>query len=87
MLVAALKLPPAPPSSTETLLENSFATARSGSPSSLKSPTATELGPSPTAKSVGPVKVAGVDAHAGGAESRAAAREDAARTARRIPRM
>lgn len=87
MLVVALKLPPAPPSSTETLPANSFATARSGSPSPLKSPTATELGPSPTAKLVGPVKVTGVNAHAGGAQSRAAIREDAARTARRTPRL
>jgi hypothetical protein len=88
MLVAGLKLPPTPPSSTETLPANSFATARSGSPSPLKSPTATALGESPTAKLVGPVKVTGVTAaHAGGAGSRAAIRQDAARTARPIPRM
>jgi hypothetical protein len=53
----------------------------------LKSPTATELGPSPTAKFVGPVKVTGVNADVGGTRSREANMVEATRTARRTNRM
>ena len=45
--------PPAPlPSNTDTVLEPRFATARSGRPSPLTSPTATEAGVFPVVKSV-----------------------------------
>src|SRR3989440_11987330 len=40
-------------SSTETVLESKLATARSGLPSPLKSPTATETGLAPATKKVG----------------------------------
>ena len=46
-----VKLAPLPPSSTDTVPEHPLATARSGSWSPLKSPTATETGKSPTARS------------------------------------
>jgi hypothetical protein len=46
-LVGPVKPPAAAPSSTETVLENRLATARSGSLSALKSPVATETGLSP----------------------------------------
>ncbi len=55
--VAAPKLPPGPPSSTETVSERVLATARSGSESPLNSPTATETGPLPAAKSVAAPKL------------------------------
>ena len=44
-MAGAVKLAPALPSSTSTLPENGSATARSGSPSPLNSPTAIEKGP------------------------------------------
>ena len=55
--VGPVKPPPGPPSSTRTRPDSS-ATARSGSPSRLKSPTATEMGSAPVATVVGPPKVA-----------------------------
>src|SRR3989442_14312970 len=48
----ACKVPSPLPSSTETSLESKLATARSGLPSPLKSPTATESGDRPAAKSL-----------------------------------
>src|SRR5439155_285203 len=51
-LVAAPKLPVPLPSRIDTLLETWLATARSGLPSLLKSPTATERGCVPAAKLV-----------------------------------
>ena len=50
------RLAPAPPSSTETLLELWLTTARSGSESPLKLPVTTDCGLLPTAMLVGPVK-------------------------------
>src|SRR5918993_1513509 len=55
--VGPAKPPPGPPSSTRTWPDSS-ATARSGSPSWLNSPTATETGSTPVPTVVGPVKVA-----------------------------
>ena len=46
-----VKPAPPPPSSTDTVPEKPLATARSGSVSPLNSPTATETGKSPTARS------------------------------------
>ena len=97
-LVAAPKVPPAPPSSTETLSENWLATARSGSLSPSKSPTATETGPSPVPMLVGPLKLTWVGAASAsvgpvtrptalGTRSRAATRLEPIRTARRRDRM
>ena len=56
-LVGPVKPPPASPSSTETVPSKALATARSGSWSALKLPTATELEKKPVGKLVGPVKL------------------------------
>src|SRR5439155_914174 len=48
----AWKVRSSPPSSTETVSERELATARSGTPSPLKSPTATDEGKRPDAKSL-----------------------------------
>src|SRR5207244_8704586 len=49
-VVAGGKVPSPLPSNTETVLDPALATARSGLPSLLKSPTATDQGAPPAAK-------------------------------------
>jgi hypothetical protein len=65
-------VPPGPARSTETLLEKLLATAKSGCESALKSPTATDEGPSPTGMFVGPLKLTWAGAEGPSANSTAA---------------
>ena len=55
--VVAPKLPVPVPSRIDTLFEPTFATARSGFPSPLKSPMATDGDPDPVAKLVAALKL------------------------------
>ena len=75
-----MKSPSALPTSTERVLDSWLATAKSGLPSALKSPTATDAGPAPAAMSPpsgGLAKLTAAVASAGGARSTAANRVDA----------
>ena len=68
------------------MLASWLATARSGLPSPLKSPTATDAGPSPVSTLAAGPKLAAVSAIAGDA-TRAANRVPTTRTARRMHRI